>query len=480
MLQLQRDIGNQAVLSLLRSGAIQAKLAVGNPDDPEEKEADEVADKVMRKQSGAAVAGACTCAAGGEMCEECQKKELDQTGRAPMVQRRARNASAHSDAPSIVHQTLATSGRPLNSSTRTDMESRFGRDFGDVRVHADHSASESAAIDALAYTMGSHIVFGQGQFAPGSEAGQRLLAHELAHVAQQDAAGGTIRRQLDPNAPPTQAPAPATAAPPAQASNPAPAPPPSVPQAQSAQATGETVSFAGIELSESPGQLTEVMRGLIATGYPKLAIPIAPGIDAPNEFLNHLVLSAPLTAPCTPGNSDYDRCHRIDVIRTTIIPPLTHVVDALRNKSLADLTKFEEQARKNALDTLTANETETKAEAIKYGITSEQIEKIRYRATGEGPVLKESTYETTYSMDPTSPSGGGLRDAAQQLLKRRHDITTKQEEQSRHLKLQSDPYDPKGRILVPDEQYNSIGKEVEQLKTTYKIRVTTCQPNILR
>ncbi len=80
------------------------------------------------------------------------------------------------------------------------MESRFGRDFGNVRIHTDQSAAESArAIDALAYTFGNDIVFGQGQFAPGSETGQRLLAHELTHVILGHAG---IRQQAAETAPP--------------------------------------------------------------------------------------------------------------------------------------------------------------------------------------------------------------------------------------------------------------------------------------
>jgi hypothetical protein len=66
------------------------------------------------------------------------------------------------------------------------MEPRFGHDFGDVRVHADERAAESAqALSALAYTVGSNIVFSRGQYTPGTLTGKRLLAHELAHVEQQ-------------------------------------------------------------------------------------------------------------------------------------------------------------------------------------------------------------------------------------------------------------------------------------------------------
>ena len=188
------DIGNLAMQSLLRAGAIQAKLTIGRPDDPLEAEADKVADHVMRKPANGGGAGSCTCAAGGEVCEDCQK---NQTGAPPMVRRAAESgasSSGASSAPSIVSQTLGGSGRALEASTRADMEGRFGRDFGDVRIHTDQNAAKSAAaINALAYTAGSHIAFGQGRYAPQTDAGQRLLAHELAHVVQQtgyrDAAG---------------------------------------------------------------------------------------------------------------------------------------------------------------------------------------------------------------------------------------------------------------------------------------------------
>lgn len=92
-------------------------------------------------------------------------------------------------APPTVHTTLESPGRPLDPSTREFMEPRLGHDFGRVRIHADPRAAESArAVDALAYTVGRDVVFAQGQYAPETPAGKRLLAHELAHVIQQAAA----------------------------------------------------------------------------------------------------------------------------------------------------------------------------------------------------------------------------------------------------------------------------------------------------
>jgi hypothetical protein len=91
-----------------------------------------------------------------------------------------------------VHEALRSPGRPLDAAIRTDMESRFGHDFGRVRVHTDARAAASAgAVDALAYTVGRDVVFGPGQYQPGTAAGRRLLAHELAHTIQQGGAAQT-------------------------------------------------------------------------------------------------------------------------------------------------------------------------------------------------------------------------------------------------------------------------------------------------
>lgn len=118
-------------------------------------------------------------------CEACGKKKLN-------LQRRALDRRGEPDEiPSIVHEVLQSSGQPLDMSTRAFMEPRFGNDFSNVRVHTDSKAAQSArAVNALAYTVGHDVVFGAGQYAPHSTDSQRLLAHELAHVLQQQNVGG--------------------------------------------------------------------------------------------------------------------------------------------------------------------------------------------------------------------------------------------------------------------------------------------------
>jgi hypothetical protein len=88
--------------------------------------------------------------------------------------------------PRLVNEVLQSPGEPLDERSRAHFETRFGHDFGRVRVHADRRAAESAdAIHADAYAAGDDIVFGAGRYAPQSESGRTILAHELAHVAQQ-------------------------------------------------------------------------------------------------------------------------------------------------------------------------------------------------------------------------------------------------------------------------------------------------------
>jgi Domain of unknown function (DUF4157) len=111
------------------------------------------------------------------------------------VQRFAADGGGPVAAPPIVQSVLASPGRGLEPRVRDFFEPRFGRDFGQVRIHADAAAAESAAaVGAHAYAVASHLVFGAGRYRPESADGRRLLAHELAHVVQQS--GGSSDGEL--------------------------------------------------------------------------------------------------------------------------------------------------------------------------------------------------------------------------------------------------------------------------------------------
>jgi hypothetical protein len=85
-----------------------------------------------------------------------------------------------------VTELVTRPGRPLDAAARGDMEAALGHDFGDVQIHTDAAAAASAhAVQAHAYTVGNHVVFGEGRYQPATPDGRRTLAHELTHVVQQ-------------------------------------------------------------------------------------------------------------------------------------------------------------------------------------------------------------------------------------------------------------------------------------------------------
>jgi len=117
-----------------------------------------------------------------------QRRHLDRGGQSLTV------------APAVVHDVLHRQNaavQPLDATTRRSMQARMGHDFSQVRIHTNAQAAASAqAVQARAYTVGRDVVFGAGQYRPGTLAGQRLLAHELTHVVQQRGAPSATTGEL--------------------------------------------------------------------------------------------------------------------------------------------------------------------------------------------------------------------------------------------------------------------------------------------
>jgi uncharacterized protein DUF4157 len=145
---------------------LQAKLQVSQPGDALEQEADRIAEQVLR----------------GPQAEARDAPE---------------SREGSQELAPLVNEVLSTPGEPLDPATRDFMEPRFGRELGEVRIHRDERAAESTrSVNARAYTVGTHVVFGEGEYAPSGDAGKRLLAHEMAHVLQQHRSGSlTIQRR---------------------------------------------------------------------------------------------------------------------------------------------------------------------------------------------------------------------------------------------------------------------------------------------
>jgi hypothetical protein len=219
VLELQRAYGNRAVTRLMQRFApsralpstalgtgragrlrVQAKLMVGPVGDRYEQEADRVAEQVMTMPAPVSQQRSAVSAQ-SPLQRQAPEEEEEEVQMIPLVQRRADGSF---EAGSELESHLAAhqgSGSPLPDEVRAFMEPRFGADFGGVRVHTGSEAAElNRRIQAKAFTHGSDIHFNAGQYDPASDAGKRLLAHELTHVVQQNAGrvkghGGELRVQ---------------------------------------------------------------------------------------------------------------------------------------------------------------------------------------------------------------------------------------------------------------------------------------------
>jgi hypothetical protein len=186
---------------------VQAKLRIGRPDDKYEREADRVADKVMHMpepytQKEVPISRQSQSIQTQQACTKCD----DELCRQPLEKKvlKARQASGHASQvqPVLTDQVSGLHGRgqPLPKFIRTFFEPRFGYNFSQVRIHNDMQASKTAkSMNARAFTFGLHIVFGDGQYAPETTAGKRLLAHELTHAIQQQKEKMDTFVQLDPD-----------------------------------------------------------------------------------------------------------------------------------------------------------------------------------------------------------------------------------------------------------------------------------------
>lgn len=203
IIRLQRAIENQAVQRFVNSNKgfefskiniIQPKLKISQSGDEYEQEADRVAEHVMSLSSSVHSSSFVSMATANEderidrKCAVCEMNKKEEENL--KISRKPSNRSileVSDQATKEINSIRSSGGTPLDANIKGFMESRFGGyDFGNVNVHTEERAARSAQnVNALAYTMGNNIVFGEGQYKPNTLEGRRLLAHELTHVVQQ-------------------------------------------------------------------------------------------------------------------------------------------------------------------------------------------------------------------------------------------------------------------------------------------------------
>lgn len=193
----------------------QAKLAIGQPGDPYEREADAVADAVVNHKGQAPVVQRQeistvqreSLAAPQEEKEPVQMQtigeeeepiQMQAEGEEEPVQMKSKSGgSTASTHLSSRIQDAAGKGQPLPSKTRAEMESSFGLDFKGVNIHTDNEAVQmNQELGAQAFTHGKDVYFNSGKFRPENSEGKHLLAHELTHVVQQGGGQRQVQRAM--------------------------------------------------------------------------------------------------------------------------------------------------------------------------------------------------------------------------------------------------------------------------------------------
>jgi len=185
---------------------VQAKFQVGQPGDKYEQEADRVAEEILRQPEPMTEGGPGSlappqplslmrsCAPCDEELrrlplEECEEPRGPEEEVVTMLPKELPHQTPPVSPPveAAISGSLA-GGSPLPGALRDFYEPRFGQDFSGVRLHMDAQAAGAAqTVQARAFTLGHHIVLGSGEYAPETEKGRKLLAHELTHVVQQRA-----------------------------------------------------------------------------------------------------------------------------------------------------------------------------------------------------------------------------------------------------------------------------------------------------
>lgn len=175
--------------------SIQPKLMVSDPDDEYEREADRVAERVMREPDASrrvSVRGAARPDGVQRACSRCRDRyrnglplDCEECGEALKHKETSGGAAAVDAETRQQIQALRGGGRPLPESARSFFEPRFGENFRGVRIHTGRRADEAArSIDAKAFTIGTDVVFRSSAHRPGTDEWTQLLAHELTHVVQ--------------------------------------------------------------------------------------------------------------------------------------------------------------------------------------------------------------------------------------------------------------------------------------------------------
>ena len=415
-------LGNAALVRLRHTGAAQAKKSVSEPGDAAEQQADRIA----KATSGG---GCCAECAGGMGCL------------ADIIQRTP--ALKGSSGDSAVVESAVGASRPLEPRQRRFFEQRLGVPLDHVRVHTGEAATASAdTVGARAYTLGRHMVFAAGQYAPQTTPGRELLAHELAHVAQQgsqEAAGpALVQRQAAPGS---------TMGPPPR------------PGADPQRPAGQAYYYRGVQMSSDREFMRGELRRLVArvgvrdadywykrmlqeSGIP----PEEPGGTALG-ITAHTIAGRPGVRSPLDIQQEMRRADEIQKLALSAVPAAAEVYPQIHVEAVVFLATFQAALGQTLLATLGESEKRLQAERIRYGITK----------TGEAGTTEYRAQNTVAFQ--------GVVGAAKDLLALRQRINALWAQQHQLMGSRG-----KAGLFLPEEnkpRYDALGAEMAKLEEQY-------------
>ncbi len=442
---------NLAIQRAFGGGIVQPKLTISQPDDPYEKEADRVAHEVMRMPVDGEVPKITPLSPSVQrMCAGCEE-ELVENGATvrSVAQRQALEeeedkylqttreanvpAAPKSDFSSYL-DSMKGGGQPLSSKTRAFFEPRFGCDLSKVKVHSDLAAADSAqSIRARAFTQGSEIVFGPGEYSPESKRGQSLLAHELTHTVQQSnlAMQSMLAVQREPK----------------RKKN----------ENNSEVDNTESFTYDGTTVSGSQADVEQQLLAHVAKkGETEAATNFVSGFKGNYYTTCQDGGAGSEGAPGVGGTEEAARMAcKLDAALTSVNSKFKGVRD-----------KFKPKAQDILRGLLNESKVRIESERIRYGLTKEDTS-----SGAEGGVATDNPGKK-HSIDQDSVDTKGMVAAAKALAEKRKEIKNLQDQQALVVPQSGSTSGGSGAGAVPDpnqEEFERIGTKISEASRELKI-----------
>jgi hypothetical protein len=407
-----------------------------------------MAGRIMRS-AAAHAATACSCAGEDEMCDECRQKH------SATIARKSTGNPNSVVSHKTIGNALRSSGHPLDPAARAFFEPRFGSDFGDVRVHTGQEAQNAArTIHAHAFTLGNEIYFASGQYAPDTDSGRALIAHELTHTLQQQGSGvrdkDVVPRQDDGGTRTTDSDRDLDAG-----AGPAPGPSPDA---------DTVLMFQGMSLTADSQKVRQELEGYLQDWGLEVFERLEPTFVA--DLQRRRYENSPTYLSDVSGVPDWIETNRRQLALMEQVAPLFHTEwDNLWRQAREFLSVFDVQAHAVLDEMLTASQDRILSERERYGLSATFTERTKYTVGDFGERAAETEIEAHYSMSRNSATQG-LAQAASGLLQKVRVVRARMDDRNNKMPITYGDAIPSDAELA---DYRAADSRVQEAVRDYNV-----------